>query len=143
MLAFKLFLRLSYTDLYIFEGGAANSFEYWTQHLSHGSLLIVTWLHKHLTVIYLKGETTNYCLWQLHIRCSLCVSSREGSVSKLCTSGGRQCTTVPIPGLRVLAHPNQTWTFPVNDILKKSPQICNRSDKSVLFLQISGLFPLF
>ena len=37
----------------------------------------------------------------------------------MCTSGGRQCKTVPIPGLRVLVHPNQTWTFPLNDIAIK------------------------
>ena len=31
--------------------------------------------------------------------------SRDGSVSKMCTSGGRQCKTVPNSGLRVLVHP--------------------------------------
>ena len=44
---------------------------------------------------------------------------RDGSVPKMCTSGGRQCKTVPIPGLRVLVHPNQTWLFPLNDITIK------------------------
>ena len=47
------------------------------------------------------------------------VLCRDGSVSKICTSGGRQCKTVPIPGLRILVHPNQTWTFPLNDIAIK------------------------
>ena len=50
------------------------------------------------------------------------IFSRDGSVSKMCTSGGRQCKTVPIPGLRVLVHPNQTWTFPLNDIAIKVPK---------------------
>ena len=40
----------------------------------------------------------------------------------MCTSGGRQCKTVPILGLRVLVHPNQTWTFPLNDIAIKVPK---------------------
>ena len=39
---------------------------------------------------------------------------RNGLVWKICTSGGRQCKTVPIPGLRVLVYPNQTWTFSPN-----------------------------
>ena len=36
---------------------------------------------------------------------------RNGLVPKMCTSGGRQCKTVPILGFRVLVHPNQTWMF--------------------------------
>ena len=50
------------------------------------------------------------------------VFTRDGSVSKMCTSGGRQCKTVPIPELRVLVHPNQTWIFPLNDIAIKVPK---------------------
>ena len=50
------------------------------------------------------------------------LSTRDGSVPKMCTSGGRQCKTVPIPELRVLVHPNQTWTFPLNDIAIKFPK---------------------
>ena len=33
---------------------------------------------------------------------------RDGSVSKMCTSGGHQCKNVPISGLHVLGHPNHT-----------------------------------
>ena len=50
------------------------------------------------------------------------VNCRDGSVSKMCTSGGRQCKTVPIPELHVLVHPNQTWIFPLNDIAIKVPK---------------------
>ena len=35
----------------------------------------------------------------------LLLEARDGSVSKMCTSGGRQCKTVPNSGLRVLVHP--------------------------------------
>ena len=30
----------------------------------------------------------------------LCLSGRDGSASKMCTSGGRQCKTLPIPEFR-------------------------------------------
>ena len=35
------------------------------------------------------------------------VMIRDGSVSKMCTSGGRQYKTVPILGLHILVHPNK------------------------------------
>ena len=47
---------------------------------------------------------------------SVIVSNMDGSVSKMCTLGGRQCKTVQIPVLHVLVNPTQTWTFPLHDI---------------------------
>ena len=47
---------------------------------------------------------------------------REGPVPKMCTLGARQCKNVPIPGLRILVHSNQTMTFPVNEITIKVPK---------------------
>ena len=48
-------------------------------------------------------------------------SVRDGSVPKMCTSGGHQCKTAPIPGLCVLVPPSQTWTFPLNNVAIKVP----------------------
>ena len=55
--------------------------------------------------------------WFLENICIVLI--RDGSVPKMCTSGGRQSKTAPILGLHILLHPNQTWTFPVNDIAIK------------------------
>ena len=72
--------------------------------------------------------STRYCVLTQRIPdrtwliCLFGVLRRDGSVSKMCTSGGRQCKTVPIPELRVLVHPNQTWIFPLNDIAIKVPK---------------------
>ena len=41
----------------------------------------------------------------------------------MCRLGGHQSQTVPIPGLCVLVHPNETWTFLVNEIAIKDPQM--------------------
>ena len=49
------------------------------------------------------------------------IAARDGSVPKMCSSGGRQSKTIPIPGLRVLVLPNQTWMFPVYNIAIKVP----------------------
>ena len=54
----------------------------------------------------------------------------DGSVPKMCTSGGHQCKTVPIPGLHVLVHPNQTWTFPLNNIAIKVPK-CPKYERNL------------
>ena len=48
--------------------------------------------------------------------------TRDGSVPKMCTSGGCQCKTVLIPGLCGLVHPNQTWTFPLFEIATNVPK---------------------
>ena len=56
--------------------------------------------------------------------------TKDGSVSKICTSGGRQCKTVPILGLRVLVQPKQTWTFPLQQHRNKSGQMHEILDKS-------------
>ena len=48
--------------------------------------------------------------------------NRDGLVPKMRTSGGRQSKTVPIPGFRVLVHPNQIWMFPLHDITIKVPK---------------------
>ena len=61
---------------------------------------------------------------------------------KICTLGGSQCKTVPISGLPVLVHPNQTWIFPVIDITIKVPKRRKTWDKSEQILQICGLFPI-
>ena len=53
---------------------------------------------------------------------SVAVYSRDKSVSKMCTSGGHQCKTESIPRLSLLVHPNQTWTFPVNEIIIEVPK---------------------
>ena len=47
------------------------------------------------------------------------------------------------PEFRVLVHPKQTWTFPLHDITIKSDQMRETRDKSLYFLQISCLFPIF
>ena len=47
------------------------------------------------------------------------VLCRDGSVWKMFTSGGRQCKTVPIPGLCALVHWKQTWTFHFHNIVMK------------------------
>ena len=65
--------------------------------------------------IYMVSNSSNNSILQY----------RDELVSKMCTSGGRQCKTVPIPGLRILVHPNQTWTFwmfPLKDIAIKVPK---------------------
>ena len=43
----------------------------------------------------------------------------NGSVPNMCTLKGHQCKIVTIQGLRTLVHPNQTWTFRINDIIIK------------------------
>ena len=42
---------------------------------------------------------------------SIVVCTRDGSIPKMCTSGGHQCKTVLIPGLHVLVHPRQHGCF--------------------------------
>ena len=70
-------------------------------------------------------SVSNVVQWELHFETLVNVyltvgnaSCRDGSVSKICTSGGRQCKTVPIAGVSILVHPSQTWMF----VLNESPQ---------------------
>ena len=73
----------------------------------------------------------------------LIVKSRDGSVPKMCTSGGRQCKTVPIPGLYILVNPNQTWTFPLNKIAIKVPKYTKyevKANNFLIFLVCSQYF---
>ena len=63
---------------------------------------------------------------------------------------------VTIPGLPVLIHPQsnrpltgietretKTWTFPLNQIAVKITKCAKLWDKSMQFLKISELFPIF
>ena len=76
----------------------------------------------------IRGCCVNFALYKcfysisVPIPISVPIFIRDGSVSKMCTSGGRQCKTVPILELRVLVHPNQTWIFPLNNIAIKVPK---------------------
>ena len=58
------------------------------------------------------------------------VETSNGSVSKMCISGGSQCKTLPILGLRILVHPYQTWMFPLNNIAIKVPK-CTKYERNV------------
>ena len=85
-------------------------------------LLKLNFFQQHIsmsTTFYLIFSKT---LEQICINYFQVINIRDGSVSKMCTSGGRQCKTVPIPELRVLVHPNQTWIFPLNNIAIKVPK---------------------
>ena len=50
----------------------------------------------------------------------------------MCTSGGRKCKTIPIPRLRILVYPNQTWTFALNNIAIKSPNGQNMRETCII-----------
>ena len=59
-------------------------------------------------------------------QCFFCIEShphsmyiKDGSVSKMSWSGGRQRKPVPILGLHQLVQPNQAWIFPLNDMAIK------------------------
>ena len=74
---------------------------------------------------------------------SLLQYTRDGLVSKMCTSGCRQCKTVLIPGLRVLVHPNQTWMFPLYKIAIKVPKYTKydvKANNFFIFLVSSQYF---
>ena len=68
---------------------------------------------------FLKKNLSKYD-WP--VDCYYCVCSRYGSLSKMCRLAGCPCKTIPILGLWVLVRPNQTWTFPVNEIAMKVPK---------------------
>ena len=63
-------------------------------------------------IILLQGLTVYWQFIQLLL-------IREGSVPRMCTSGGRQCESIRIAGLEILVHPNQTWMFSFYDITIK------------------------
>ena len=89
---------------------------------------------KNITVfkVYLK-EIRKFIAYYADILCTVHPGvhiSWDGSVSKMCISVGRQCKTVPIPGLRILVNPNQTWTFALTDIAIKVPK-CKKYDTNV------------
>ena len=60
---------------------------------------------------------------------------RDGSVSKMRTSGGRQIKTAPILRLRTLVHPNQTWMFPLYKMALKIPKCTKCEINSHNFFQ--------
>ena len=60
----------------------------------------------------------------------------------MCTSGGHQCKTVPIPGLYILVHTKQTWTFPLNDITIKVAKCTNIRKKLIHVISSNFWFVL-
>ena len=71
------------------------------------------------------------------------VNTRDESVQNMCTSGGRQCKTVPIQELHVLLHPKQTWTFPLNEIAIKVPKCTKYETNLCIFFKFVLCFQYF
>ena len=93
---------------------------YYTFNKSHHNsfiLLVFSHVANFRYVANFRFLTLHQLLCTYHHRfCNNKSNTRDGSVLKLSTLGGRQCKTVPNLGVRVLVHPHQTWTHPVNDI---------------------------